>query len=127
MIMDVPPAPPALVIVEAARDRSPLIMLGFMAVGSEGSMSALEAAAGKAGFRAGRTSNDRGEAEVMVVFAPGSSPSGAWSLYRAAQEGRFGPLRLEVTIVPVALAADGIDLDTEVTVEDPAHIAGPRQ
>jgi hypothetical protein len=47
-------------------------------------------------------------------------------LYRDARAGKFGALRLEVTIVPVSTAVDGIDLDHDVSVEPPGYIVEPR-
>ena len=97
---------PSLIGVERAQDHAPLIMLGFMAVGDEPSLSALESAATFGGLKHGRTKNDRDETEVMVMFQPGSSRTSSLKLYRDARAGKFGGLRLEVTIVPVSAAVD---------------------
>jgi hypothetical protein len=116
---------PSLIGVERAQDHAPLIMLGFMAVGDEPSLKALESAADLGGLKHGRTKNNRNETQLTVLFPPGSSRASSLNLYRAARAGKFGPLRLEVTIVPVSAAVDGIDLE-KVSIEPPGYIAEPR-
>ena len=124
-----PPAPTAPsspgIIVARAKDQTPLIMLGFMAVGDEASLRALETAATSAQLNHGRAENDRHEREVMVVFQSGSSRSSSLKVYRDARAGKFGVLRLEVTVVPVSAASDGIDLGRDVSVESPGYISEP--
>jgi hypothetical protein len=100
-------------------------MLGFMAAGDELSLRALETAAALAQLNHGRAENDRHEPEVMVVFQPGSSRASSLNLYREAKAGKFGVLRLEVTVVPASAVADGIDLARDVSVESPGYISEP--
>jgi hypothetical protein len=62
----------------------------------------------------------------MVMFPPGSDRSRALQLYHDARVGKFGSLKLEVTIALQSAAADGkIDMDTEVSVELPSTIIDP--
>jgi hypothetical protein len=125
-MIDAVPPPPRVVIVESASTHQPTMFLGFMAVGDEAAMIKLERAAVASGLSAGRTKNDKDETEVMVVFPPDSDVRNALPLYRKALAGEFGKLMLEVTIVPVSAAADGIDLETEVSVEGPESIVVPQ-
>jgi hypothetical protein len=126
MIDGIPQQSP-IVIVENAITHAPTFFFGFMGVGEEQAMSALEKAAAKLGFPAGRTKNDKGETEVMILFPAGSDSARALSLYRDALAGAFGPLKLEVTIAPGSAASDGkIDMDTEVAVEPPRTISIPK-
>ena len=113
-----------LIGVLAAKDRSPLILLGITAMGSDASLAAVESQARAAHFKAERLPRDNRE-ETMVIFPPNSSRSLAVSLLRRAEAGEFGKLELEVVVVSPAAAADGIDFDTEVTAEPVDYIVPP--
>ena len=122
-----PPSSPSLVIVQRAQDRSPLILIGFVAVGSDKDMQALEDAAQSMGLSSvGYTKNDRDETEIVVIFPPGTARAASLDLYHQAKEGRFGALQLGVMTVPLAAASDGIDMATEASVSSPSFIEEPR-
>jgi hypothetical protein len=122
IVADVPPTP-QIVIVEDAATRQPSLFLGFMAVGAEDAMRALERAAWRASIPIGRTKNDKNETEVMVLFPVGSDRRVATSLFQEALSGKFGKLKLEVTVAPQSAFADGkLDFDNEVTAEPPESI-----
>ena len=126
--MDFPQLPPTFVMVEEASTRAPTIFIGFMGVGEEAALRALEAAAKNAGFLSGRTSNHQDETEVMIIFPPGSDSGAAFALYREAASGRLGKLTLEVTIAPAAAMSDGrLDTEEEVSVEPPSKILIPNR
>jgi hypothetical protein len=115
-----------MIVVERAQDHAPLIMLGFLAVGGEASLKALQSAAISVDLENGRTSNNRNEIEVMVLFRPGSSRSSSLDLYHDAQAGKFGALRLEVILVPLPATGQGVDLDRDASAEPPSYISDPR-
>lgn len=126
-MMDAVPQQPQIVIVENAATHEPTFFFGFMGVGDEQTMSALEKGAARLGFPATRTKNDKEETEVMVLFPAGSDSTRAFSLYRDASAGAFGRLKLEVVIAPGSAASDGkIDMENEVSVEPPNTISIPR-
>jgi hypothetical protein len=126
-MMDALPQQPHIVVVENATTHAPTFLFGFMGVGDEQAMSALEKAAMRLGFPADRTKNDKEETEVMVLFPAGSDSTRALSLYRDASAGAFGQLRLEVVIAPGSAASDGkIDMESEVSVEPPHTISIPK-
>jgi hypothetical protein len=127
-MMDAANQAPPVVIVQNARTHEPTLLFGFMAVGDEASMRKLEDAAKRAHLPAERTTNDKSQTEVMVIFPTGSDTRKALSLYRDAMAGAFGPLELEVTIAPLSAAADGkIDPDKEITVDSPNTIMLPQR
>jgi hypothetical protein len=126
MIDSAPPPRPSFVIVESAEDRSPLLMLGFVAFGAAQDLERLDSAARERNLSSNRTAADDGSPEQMILFPAGSNRAHALAIYRDARSGRFGPLRVEVVIVPVAAAADGVDFDTEVTAEPPSFIVEPQ-
>lgn len=127
-MIDAPPPPPPIVLVEDAKTHESTFFFGFMAVGEEAAMKALEKEAKERGFPAGRAKNDKSEVEVIVLFPVGSDSRKALAIYREAAAGRFGPLKLEVTIAPLSAALDGkIDMEKEVTVEPPSAILVPER
>jgi hypothetical protein len=127
-MIDATPPPVPVPIVENATTHEPTFFFGFMGVGDEKAMNALEAAAAMHRFPSGRTTNDKDQLEVVVLFPVGSDQRKAVALYQDAVAGRFGPLALEVTIAPMSAAADGrIDMEKEVTVEPSQTIAVPKR
>ena len=118
-----PPTP--LIIVEEARSHQPAILLGFMAVGAEGDMVRLETRAGQLQLPASRAKNDKDQAEVMIMFPPGSDQKAGLQLYRDTLDGKLGALKLEVIVITKERAADGIDIDKDATAEDPSFIEVP--
>ena len=127
MIEAVPPQLP-LIVVQNVANHQPTFLLGFMAVGDEQAMSRLESASASKGFSSGRTSNDKNQTEVMILFPPNSDKSAALTLYQEALVGKFGRLVLEVTIAGVSALADGkLDTETEISVEPAATIQVPNR
>jgi hypothetical protein len=57
--------------------------------------------------------------EAMVTFA-GADRSAALSLFHDAVAGRFGQLKVEVVVAPASGASDGLDMDGEISVEQPS-------
>jgi len=62
----------------------------------------------------------------MVTFA-GADRSAALSLFRDAAIGRFGQLKVEVVVAPASVASDGLDMDGEITVEQPSFFIGDKR
>jgi hypothetical protein len=125
MLDSIPPTPPPLIIVEEARSHQPTILLSFLAVGAEADMARLEQRAKELAVPSSRTQNDKGEGEVMVMFPPQTNQAAGLQLYRDANAGKFGPLKLEVVLISLKDAADGIDLDKDADVQDPSFILVP--
>ena len=126
-MLDAVAVPSPLIIVEEARDHTPAFFLGFMAVGSGQDMAALEKRAAELRLPARRSENHKNEPEVMIMFPPGTDHAAGARLYRDALGGAFGKLKLEVMVITQKKASDGIDLDKDVTVEDPSFIRAPSE
>jgi hypothetical protein len=127
MMDALPPQPPALIAVEAAGTRAPLFMLGFFAFGSAADLDRLHAATAGTGLASRRVPTNDASLEQGVLFPPGSDRAVALNLFRRARDGEFGQLRVEVVVVPAGAVADGIDLDSEVSVEAPGFIVEPNR
>jgi phage major head subunit gpT-like protein len=127
MIDAIPPLP-QVVLVENAATHQPTFFFGFMGVGDEKALKALEAAAARNKFPNGRTTNDKKQLEVMILFPVGSDQRNAVALFQDASAGKFGQLALEVIIAPLSAAADGhVDMDKELSVEPPHVIVVPKR
>jgi hypothetical protein len=111
--------------VMSVEDRTPLILLGLFAFGEESDLGRLDAAARLAGLPSRSVPDEDGSRHQAIFFPPGVDRSSALAIFRQAREGAFGLLRLEVIIVPVAAALDGVDFETEVSAEPPSFIAEP--
>jgi hypothetical protein len=123
MIDDAPLPVPQIIIVEDAVSHAPTMFLGFMAVGDEPAMQALEGASSAAQFPHERTKNRLDQTEVMILFPAGSDQRRAKALFQDAVSGKFGKLAVEVTVAPVAALADGkLDFDKEVSAQPPSSI-----
>ena len=115
----------SLIFTRRTRDQVPMIVLGFFAFGSEESVSRLGAAARARNLPAEEIETRSDTVEWGVVFARGTDRSAALQTYREAQSGRFGPLRIEVVVIPIADALDGIDLNTETSSMPTSEITEP--
>lgn len=122
MMIDLPPPPPAIeeVILHLADNGDAVKVLGFAAHGDPADLARLVAAAAAAHLNGGRV--EQAEPESMVIFLPDASRKAALDLYHRAVAGRFGKLRVEIMLVTVADAADGVDFDKEVRMYDPAAV-----
>jgi hypothetical protein len=125
MLDALPPPPQPIIIVEEAKSHQPAIFLSFMVVGAAADMARLEKRAAELKLPTGRTNNDKGEEEVMIMFPPQTDRAAGLQLYRDALGGKYGALKLEVVLISREKAADGIDMDTDASVEDPSYILVP--
>ncbi|MBO9715158.1 hypothetical protein [Sphingomonas sp.] len=122
MMLDLPPPPPALeeVILHRTSDGEAVRMLGFVAFGDAGDLAKLEAAAQKASLPNSRVEQD--DPESMILFPPAQPRAATLDLYHRALKGEFGKLRVELLLVTVKDAADGIDFDSEVRAYVPQAV-----
>lgn len=51
--------------------------------------------------------------------------SAGLQLIREARNGRFGPLRIELVVVPIADALDGVDVNSEIVVLPAVELTEP--
>jgi hypothetical protein len=117
-----PPTPPVLIGVEAAKDGTPLVLLGFLAFGSKDDLERLRKSAAAVGLDSERIPTDGQLREAGVMFPPGTDRAAALGLYHRARDGEFGPLKVEVVVVAQSAARDGIDFDREVSAVLPGAI-----
>ena len=120
-----PPEPPPYIVARSTRDQTPQIVMGFFAFGAEADVLRLDAAARALDLPASRVDTLGEVIEWGVLFPVGGDRAAALSILRDARAGRFGPLRIDVVIVPVADAADGIDFETEAQAVPPDRISEP--
>jgi hypothetical protein len=126
MVSAPPPPPPSIVIVESAPNRSPLVMMGFSATGSEDSLQKIEAASKTAGLQSARLPGPDASTEVAVAFPPSGSRTVDLSVYHDALNGRFGKLAVEAMVVPLAIYQAGQDIGDAAEAVSPNFLVDPK-
>lgn len=110
------------IVVPAAESGVPTCFIGLAVHGQRNALEAFLSAASRKGIR-GNILEGEEPLEAMVTFAGVSRP-GAFSLLQDAVAGRFGPLKVEVVVAPASGAADGLDMDGEISVTEPSFVTG---
>lgn len=104
---------------------APMVVLGLIATGGESDMARIEAEAGKAGFKTGRSKGDKGEPDVMVIVNEKNDPARFWSLWRSAASGRLGRLTLELIAVPSSFDPEMENYLDHARLYDAAQVIAP--
>jgi hypothetical protein len=105
-------------VVPVAVTHVPTCFIGLAIHGDRAALEALLAGAAKRNIR-GKILEGEAPLEVMITFADVDRSAGL-SLFRDAVAGRFGQLKVEVVVAPASGAHDGLDMDGEITVEEPS-------
>ena len=121
-MLDAVPPPANVVIVESAIDHTPQIFMGFTASGSDQELAQLQKEARKLGLPAEPCPVDEGVG-MMIAFPPGNNGSTAMQFYRRALAGKFGNLKLELALMPVA---SGRSIENDGYAVDPDGIVMPK-
>lgn len=119
----VPQAAEAQVLATVNAEAKPSVLIGFLGTGTEAEMQKLEAAAQDKGFSHGRSKNNKGEAEVMVLVRDDVDPAGFWPFYRDALGGKFGRLAYDVIVAPRTANPDAKDYLESARVYPSSSIA----
>lgn len=114
-----------LIFARSIEDERPMIVLGFFAFGSEDSTRQLASAARAGDVRAEEVERSGDVVEWGVMFPRGTDKSAGLRLIRDARSGRFGPLRIDVVVVPIDQALDGIEFDHETLILPAAELTEP--
>ena len=114
-----------LIFARSIEDERPMIVLGFFAFGSEESTRQLASAARAGDVPAEEVERSGDVVEWGVMFPRGTDKSAGLRLIRDARTGRFGPLRIDLVVVPIDQALDGIEFDRETLILPAAELTEP--
>jgi hypothetical protein len=103
------------IVVPAAATGVSTCFIGLAIHGDREALEALLTGAAKRNIR-GKILEGEAPLEAMITF-DAVDKSAALSLFRDAVAGRFGQLKVEVVVAPASGATDGLDMDSEITVE----------
>jgi hypothetical protein len=109
------------IVVPAATTGVSTCFIGLAIHGDRPALEALLTGAAKRDIR-GKILEGEAPLEAMITFGA-VDRSAALSLFRDAVAGRFGRLKVEVVVAPASGASDGLDMDGEITVEQPSFLA----
>lgn len=125
MIADALPAATCVVIVARASDQVPMCVLGVAIVGTPADHAAAAAWAQAHGYKTSASKGQGGVDEQLIFFMGTGTVADLATLKAMHRNGAFGSALLQVFAAPQSVAADGIDLDTELKVADADMLAIP--